>query len=370
MGWDLCLWEGAVKKERFPYTGKYSHWQECGGGELWSLGGKTTPVAGVQKAKLRGTCTEGWCQPALCSLRLLSTCLLGWVGAGCCGSGFGGRTPGRGVVLAVWRQPEGARLWSTPAEGVWEEAWVCQRGKRSLSGGAWGPQGWAYHVSFFLCALVGGRTLPTWAPEVGDSYHLRSQRLARNTTAAAVILWANATDGPHLTGSLHSPPLPRIPWPRPTSLGECLMHVSLATTYWSLSPQAFCISAAVDTSCASQLWPPYPSLAWAKLSVPQSAAAFAPSCLVGEQMPENGPHTETGSKPKLNPRCGATKEEEQKSLYSCTSCRLNPHNQPGKPCICGIFEWKMSAPTTEPSLTLAAVDFGGKHTSELSQVRV
>ena len=144
----------------------------------------------------------------------------------------------------------------------------------------------------------------------------------------------------------------------------------LATTYWSLLPQAFCISAAIGTSCTSQLWPPYPSVPSAKFSVPQSAAAFAPSRLVGEQMPENGPHTEMGSKPKLNPRCGATKEEEQKSLYSCTSCRLNPHNQPGKPCICGIFEWKMSAPTTEPSLTLAAVDSGGKHTRELRQVRV
>ena len=27
-------------------------------------------------------------------------------------------------------------------------------------GGAWG-QGWAYHMSFFLCALIGGRTPPT-----------------------------------------------------------------------------------------------------------------------------------------------------------------------------------------------------------------
>ena len=82
-------------------------------------------------------------------------------------------------------------------------------------------------------------------------------------------------------------------------------------------------------------------------------------------------HTQRwGQKTKLSPRCGATKEEEQKSLYSCTSCRLNPHSQPGKPCICGIFEWNMSAPATEPSLSLAAVDFGDKHTSELGQVRV
>lgn len=81
-------------------------------------------------------------------------------------------------------------------------------------------------------------------------------------------------------------------------------------------------------------------------------------------------HTQRWGQNRLSPRCGATKEEEQKSLYSCTSCGLNPHSQPGKPCICGIFEWKMSAPATEPSLSLAAVDFGDKHTSELGQVRV
>ena len=41
--------------------GKVSiHWQGCGGGELWSLARTATPVADVQKAKLRGTCTEGW----------------------------------------------------------------------------------------------------------------------------------------------------------------------------------------------------------------------------------------------------------------------------------------------------------------------
>ena len=48
--------------------------------------------------------------------------------------------------------------------------------------------------------------------------------------------------------------------------------------------------------------------------MPQSAAAFDPSRLVGEQMPENGPHTEMGSKPKLNPRATVAKEEDWKSL--------------------------------------------------------
>ena len=36
-GWDLCLWEGAEKEEKFPHTRKTLHW--WGWGELWSLRG-------------------------------------------------------------------------------------------------------------------------------------------------------------------------------------------------------------------------------------------------------------------------------------------------------------------------------------------
>jgi len=43
-------------------------------------------------------------------------------------------------------------------------------------------------------------------------------------------------------------------------------------------------------------------------------------------MPEGGAHTEVGLKPKLSLRGSATKEEEWKSLCSCTSHGLNPRN--------------------------------------------
>ena len=45
------------------------------------------------------------------------------------------------------------------------------------------------------------------------------------------------------------------------------------------------------------------------LSVPKSAATFVPSCLVGEQMPEGGPHAKFVPKLKLSLRGFVTKEE-------------------------------------------------------------
>ena len=51
-----------------------------GGGELRSLRGEGSN-SGVE-GKWRESRTEDRCQPALTSLRRLSACLLGWVGAG------------------------------------------------------------------------------------------------------------------------------------------------------------------------------------------------------------------------------------------------------------------------------------------------
>ena len=77
-----------------------------------------------------------------------------------------------------------------------------------------------------------------------------------------------------------------------------------------------------------------------------------------------------GIKPKLNPRDGATKERIKNISISCTNCRLNPHDQLGRPCVNGISESMMSGPTNENSLALAAVHFAGKHMQELGQIRV
>lgn len=47
----------------------------------------------------------------------------------------------------------------------------------------------------------------------------------------------------------------------------------------------------------------------------QATAAFAPSHLGKEQLPEGAEHTVVGSKTTLSPRGSATKEEEWKSFY-------------------------------------------------------
>ena len=54
-GWDLHLWEGAVKEERFPHTRKTLHWRR------WGVGGRggnfraaeESAATGVQRAKWR-----------------------------------------------------------------------------------------------------------------------------------------------------------------------------------------------------------------------------------------------------------------------------------------------------------------------------
>ena len=55
---------------------------------------------------------------------------------------------------------------------------------------------------------------------------------------------------------------------------------------------------------------------------------------------------------------------------SCTSCRLNPHNQLGRLCVYGIYKRTVRAPTKENALALIAVDIGGKSTKEQDQIRI
>ena len=62
---------------------------------------KESAATGVHRAKRRDSCTEDQCRPALTSLRGLSAHLLGRVGAGSGGSGFGVQNPGRGLGLAA-----------------------------------------------------------------------------------------------------------------------------------------------------------------------------------------------------------------------------------------------------------------------------
>jgi len=69
-------------------------------------------------------------------------------------------------------------------------------------------------------------------------------------------------------------------------------------------------------------------------------------------------------KPQLKPRVSVAKEEDPKPPTSCTSYRLNPHDQLGRLCVYGIYVRALRAPTKENALVPIAVDIGGKKTQE------
>ena len=54
---------------------------------------------------------------------------------------------------------------------------------------------------------------------------------------------------------------------------------------------------------------------------------------------------------------------------SCTSFRLNPHDQLGRPCVYGICKRSLRAPSKENALVLRAGDNGGKHTHSRTKIR-
>ena len=74
------------------------------------------------------------------------------------------------------------------------------------------------------------------------------------------------------------------------------------------------------------------------------------------------PHAEVEIKPQVKPRGRVAKEEDPKPSH--TSCRLNPHDQPGRLCVYGIHKRPLRAPTKENTLVLTAVGIGGKNTQE------
>ena len=78
----------------------------------------------------------------------------------------------------------------------------------------------------------------------------------------------------------------------------------------------------------------------------------------------DGPHTQVEIKPQLKPRGSVAKEEDPNFPTSCTSCRVNPHDQLGRLCVYRIYKKSLRAPTKENTLVLIAVDIGGKNTLE------
>ena len=136
-----------------------------------------------------------------------------------------------------------------------------------------------------------------------------------------------------------------------------------------------------------QYWLPYPSKSTiisdalaanspgaARTPVTQAAALPPHLALTGanqsppgqpqEQTLVDDPHAEVKIKPQLKPRGSVTKEEDPNIPTSCTSCRLNPHNQLGRLCVYGIYKRTLRASTKENALVLIAADVGGKNTQE------
>ena len=84
----------------------------------------------------------------------------------------------------------------------------------------------------------------------------------------------------------------------------------------------------------------------------------------------DNPHAEVEIKPQLKPRGRQPKKKTQNLPTSCTSCRLNPHDQLSKLYVDGIYKRPLRAPTKEKALALIAVDIGGKNTQEWDQIRI
>ena len=76
------------------------------------------------------------------------------------------------------------------------------------------------------------------------------------------------------------------------------------------------------------------------------------------------PHVEVEIKPHLKPTAVWLRKKTPNLPTSCTSSRLNPHDQLGRLCVSGICKRALRAPTKENTLVLMAADFGGKNTQE------
>ena len=74
------------------------------------------------------------------------------------------------------------------------------------------------------------------------------------------------------------------------------------------------------------------------------------------------PHAEVEIKSQLKPRGSVTKEEDPKPSHQLYSCRINPHNQLGRLCVCEIYKRSLRALTKEDTQVLIAVNIEGKNT--------
>ena len=78
----------------------------------------------------------------------------------------------------------------------------------------------------------------------------------------------------------------------------------------------------------------------------------------------DNPHAEVEIKPQLKARAVWLRKKTQNLPTSCTSHKLNPHDQLGRLCVYGIYKKTLRGPTKENTVFLIAVDIGGKNTQE------
>ena len=141
--------------------------------------------------------------------------------------------------------------------------------------------------------------------------------------------------------------------------------------YWSIWANTGChtLVAHYISCCPSRQLPWVPGAAGA----PATQVAAPPPHLTGanpsppgqpqEKTLVDDPHAEVEINPQLKPRGNVTKKTQNPPI-SCTCCRLNPHNQLGSFCVCGIYKRSLRASTKENAFVLIIMDIGSKNTEE------
>ena len=150
--------------------------------------------------------------------------------------------------------------------------------------------------------------------------------------------------------------------------------------YWSILANTGCHTHLEHyISCCPSCQPPLSTWCCQNPCNPSSCTTSTPGPHRGKPKPSRAA---SGANPSGCPTCrggNKTTIETQWAVWlrkktqnlptSCTSCRLNPHNQLGRLCVYGIYKRTLSAPTKENALALMAVDIGGKNTLEQDQIR-
>ena len=118
-------------------------------------------------------------------------------------------------------------------------------------------------------------------------------------------------------------------------------------------------------------WPILVAIPFSSTLFPAALAANSPEYLVRPEtlQPKQLHHPHTWSSQGQTPHLKTTgivwlRKKTPKPPTSCTSCRLNPHNQLGRHCVYGIYKRSLRTAAKENALFLIAVDFRGKNTQE------